>query len=88
MMNGGAAPKASAGKPKPEKPAGRQLLCALDPALNLQVGRLWNMDASMEENLISDSIDFFQSLDTYMHPDILQPIQLTPIYVSSNMYKT
>merc|ERR1719251_558680 len=75
--------------PKP-KPAGRQLLGALDPqkttgfrlhqitsivrqrneardtitALNLRVGRLWNMDASMEENLVSDSIDFFQSLDT------------------------
>jgi len=33
-------------------------------ALNLRVGRLWNMDISMEQNLITDSIDFFQSLDT------------------------
>jgi len=90
MMNGGATPKNANSKPKPLKPAGLQLLGALDPqkttgfrlhqitsvirqrneashtitALNLRVGRLWNMDASMEENLISDSIDFFQSLDT------------------------
>eukprot|EP01084_Bolivina_argentea_P004412 8384_1 len=32
-------------------------------ALNLRVGRLWNMELSMEQNLITDSIDFFQSLD-------------------------
>eukprot|EP01084_Bolivina_argentea_P027875 51788_1 len=74
---------------KNKKPAGNQLLGALDPqkttgfrlhqitsiirsrneardtitALNLRVGRLWNMDISMEQNLILDSIDFFQSLD-------------------------
>ena len=76
----------------PPKPAGRQLLGALDPqkttgfrlhqitsivrqrneardtitAINLRVGRLWNMESSMEahDNLISDSLDFFQSLDT------------------------
>lgn len=33
-------------------------------ALNLRVGRLWNMDVSMEQNLIEDSIDFFQSLES------------------------
>merc|ERR1712176_1706105 len=33
-------------------------------ALNLRVGRLWNMDVSMEQNLIEDALDFFQSLDT------------------------
>ena len=33
-------------------------------ALNLRVGRLWNMDHRMEENVITDSIDFFQSLES------------------------
>eukprot|EP00485_Elphidium_margaritaceum_P002329 CAMPEP_0202686954 /NCGR_PEP_ID=MMETSP1385-20130828/2692_1 /ASSEMBLY_ACC=CAM_ASM_000861 /TAXON_ID=933848 /ORGANISM="Elphidium margaritaceum" /LENGTH=1118 /DNA_ID=CAMNT_0049341643 /DNA_START=39 /DNA_END=3395 /DNA_ORIENTATION=+ len=33
-------------------------------ALNLRVGRLWNMDVSMQQNLISDTLDFFQSLDS------------------------
>ena len=33
-------------------------------ALNLRVGRLWNMDVSMQQNLIEDALDFFQSLES------------------------
>jgi len=33
-------------------------------AINLRVGRLWNMDVSMKQNLVEDSIDFFQSLES------------------------
>jgi len=33
-------------------------------ALNLRVGRLWNMDVSMEQHLVEDALDFFQSLES------------------------